>query len=116
MKINNKLINEIISASTGSGCIKIGNIGIEWGVVDVTTSSSASTTNPFSIYGGSTNITYTNRYKYTPRVFTSFSSRYSNQISTAGVSALTTATIGAYLITANSTRNVAYLVIGIIDE
>lgn len=111
---NAVFINDVLS---NEGNIKIGNIGIEWGVTSITSSSTAASSTPFARYMGETSVSFDNTYAYAPGVIAAFSANYNNQLSCYARNATTTATtIGAYLLGAESTRNIKYLVIGVLSD
>lgn len=110
--INDKLLHKIISNANNSGVVTIGKIGVEWGFQSITSGSSGTS----GLYGGSTTINFVNSYKTNPIVMTCWGGSYINQVDTYSLTgSKTSSTIGGHLTSANSERNIRYLVVGIIN-
>lgn len=101
----------VSSFDTYSGVLKIGNIGIEWGTIEVSPSSGSGTN-----YYGSARVNFQNEYEYAPG-FLACAGVGSTAIN--NVSALNPArTYGNVWISAtnNTARVCRYLVIGKIEQ
>ena len=104
MKINNELINKIVSRANGSGAITIGDIGIEWGTVSIT---------PENGYG-STNVNLTNNYSVSPLAI-AVAGVGTSQITNVGTFNISTSRISVFMTgTTTQARTCRYLVIGFI--
>lgn len=110
-------LNQITSSSASNGCIKIGNIGIEWGIASVTSTDTPTTTGGNTVYDAkSSAINFQNTYSKIPAVIVCWSGSYYNQTSTYTTNkSISSAQVGGYLYTANSTRNISWLVIGVLS-
>lgn len=104
------LIN-IVSITAFEGNIKIGNIGIEWGTLDVTPASGSGTN-----YYGSARVDFANTYAYSPcfMACAGVGSTAINNVSTLNPSR----TYGNVWIssTNNQARACRYIVIGVLEE
>lgn len=104
MKINSKLLDEVVSKGTVTGAVTIGDIGIEWGTVSIT---------PENGYG-STNINLVNQYSVAPFA-TACAGAGTSQITNVGTFNVSTTRISVFLTGSTTTaRTCRYLVIGII--
>lgn len=101
------------TGNTDVGVVDIGTLHIEWGYEAITTGSTAQS----GLYLGQTSIAFDNNFKYAPSVHVTWSGNYVNQssVSSSGRS-VSGFTINARTTTANSTRNVCWLAVGIRDN
>lgn len=105
MKINSKLLDEIVSKGTVTGAVTIGDIGIEWGTVSIT---------PENGYG-STNVNLTNNYTTSPFAI-AVAGVGTSQITNVGTFNVTTSRISVFMTgTTTQARTCRYLVIGFIN-
>ena len=112
-----EMILELIilgNISNGQGSAQIGNlIGVEWGTISVTSSEEGTSAQGTTLYQASTTLNFKNTYIKTPRVLTNWGGAYTNQVYTfANYINATNCNIGGYVSSSNSTRTIAYLVIG----
>lgn len=110
-------LNNILSSGSESGRVKIGNIGIEWGQVNVTSGTSSSTSGGLTFYTAlSDDINYLNSYSKAPSVSLTWAGNYINEHTLFTTSrSKTKFKAGGYLFTSGSTRTIAYLVIGVLE-
>lgn len=107
---NLNILGEIASSS---GSAVIGDIGIEWGTVEVTSGESGTSSQGTTLYVGTTPITFKNKYSKISGVLTGWRSGYFNQASTYANSVSNTGcNIGGFISSANSTRSIGYFVVG----
>lgn len=104
---------EVEHPATREGTILIGDMCIEFGQVSITSGTSTAQ----SVYKGTADITFANKFTHTPCIVTSFSGTYDN-MKACGSSAGTTtgATIWARLSTASATRTVQWMAIGMLAQ
>lgn len=98
----------IVSTASLEGNIKIGKIGIEWGIVPLTISSTYVTTS----------VQFANTYKYAPLGIAS-SGVGTTAIADVGTHSITTTGMSVYVsvsTTSNNSRNCRYFVIGELAE
>lgn len=113
----NSVISEITSLISFNtiddieGSITIGNVGIEWGVVQVTPSSGSSPN-----FYGSAQVNFKNTYKKAPGMFANLGAGYTSVSNVATINVGNTS--GSVWMTASLTtaRNCRYFVIGQIDD
>lgn len=100
--------------ANGTGSAKIGNLlGVEWGTISVTSSEEGTSAQGTTLYQAATTLNFKNTYAKTPRVLTNWGGAYTNQIYTfANYINASNCNIGGYVSSSNSTRTIAYLVIG----
>lgn len=93
------------------GSITIGNIAIEWGVVQVTPSYGSSPN-----FYGSAQVNFRNTYKKAPGMFANLGAGYTSVQNVATINVSTTSGNVWMTASANTTRNCRYFVIGQIDD
>lgn len=103
------ITNTLSGVSSGAGCAIIGDILIEWGQVNVTTGTSATS----SLYAGYADVTFTNEFKYNPQISLVWHGNYANQHSLNTYNRSTTG-FRAYgrTSTERTTRTIGWLAIG----
>ena len=100
-------ITPIIDIADDNGCVRIGNIGIEWGVVDVTPTSGTSPN-----YYGNATVTFQNTYANTPIMIACSGVGYTSVTNVGAFSVTKTKGEVFMLATAQTERNCRYIVIG----
>lgn len=104
---------ELGDIANGSGSVKLGKLGVEWGTISVTSSEEGTSAQGTTLYQANTTLNFKNIYVKNPRVLTNWGGAYTNQIYTfANYITATNCNIGGYVSSSNSTRTIAYLVIG----
>lgn len=109
-------LNILGTIANSSGSAIIGDIGIEWGTVEVTSGTSGTSSQGTTLYTASEAITFKNNYSKIAGVLTGWRSGYLNQASTYANNVSTTGcNIAGFISSANSTRTIGYFVVGIIN-
>jgi hypothetical protein len=117
----NSAINSVISTIASlisvdylddiEGSITIGNIGIEWGVVQVTPSYGSSPN-----FYGSVQVNFKNTYKKAPGMFANLGAGYTSVQNVATINVGNTSGNVWMTASVNTARNCRYFVIGQIDD
>lgn len=111
--LENGLFNLVAREDSQEGTFSIGNLAIEWGLVEVTSGNEEKE----GSYGGSADVVFSRVFAKPPGIVTSFSGSYSNQLSTSCFGVDTSGFKAAVRLTdANSTRKIQWLAVGIINS
>lgn len=113
--ITRRLLSDILFdiSDFGSriGSVRVGNLGIEWGLAEVTSGTSGTD----GVYTGNVNVVFDNKYKAVPGVTTSWAGKYANQISTSSFETTTSGCgIAGRMTDPSSTRKIQWIAIGIL--